>query len=803
MPPDYHPLPVKIDRYLFSEVLRPSLIALAFYSFVFTMNMLFVLIREALQRGSGPAIVLEVLLLAMPKILVLTIPMALLLGILIGMGRLSTDSEIVALRAAGVSYFRMVRPVLALGLLGSAITAATYNVVTPWASGQMEQLKREMLETSDPNREIRSKAFFDAIPGVILYADEVLPQDLTWPLRKVFVYLSRTEAEGPTSFVCGLRGRIEHQADGGRITLVVDRGEIHQTDPLQSESYRRIPFQGAFRQVLLLPDTDPAGRERRKATEEQTLTELLDELRRTSSIPGWRSDPARAFRFRRALTEVHWRFAVPLAALAFSLLAFPLGLINQRGGKASGFAVSMLIVIVYWLALTVGRDLAKDGWIPVWLGAWGADILLFTTAVTLLVLRQRIENLSFLETAQGWIEGLYGRLAAGRRARAMRAFPRPSRGATAGKGTRRSPISIVDRYLARRFLKVFAYVMLSIFILYSVIEMKGLLDPLLEQHLPLTTGLLYLLFFAPGMLKILMPIAAVVAALVTIGNLCRANEDTALKAAGVSVFRISAPLIAVTACLSVTYFLIQDYVAPFTNQRALKIRDTIEGRSTSTTESGTRWTFGKALRMYGYADYDARMRTLQDVTAIDLARDTFTVRRLTWAPRAVWRGGEWVAPEGWERVFKDGLETYTMLSSATIPFLDPPEEFDRQESALWGSGRIAEEMSFLDLRRHVRRMRDRGLDTARLRLSLYEKLAFPAAPMVMVLIGLPFAFRSGRRGALYGLGIALTLVIVYWSSFAVSSALGQEGILPPIVAAFSPNLLFAVAGGYLFLSTRS
>ena len=112
-------------------------------------------------------------------------------------------------------------------------------------------------------------------------------------------------------------------------------------------------------------------------------------------------------------------------------------------------------------------------------------------------------------------------------------------------------------------------------------------------------------------------------------------------------------------------------------------------------------------------------------------------------------------------------------------------------------------MSFLDLRQHILRMRNRGYDTTQLRVALYEKLAFPTSPLVMLLIGLPFAFRAGRRGSLYGLGIALALVIVYWSSFAVASALGQIGILPPVLAAFSPNALFALAGSYFFLSSRS
>src|SRR5262249_22192290 len=143
--------PVRIDRYLFFNVFSPSLLGLGFYTFVLLMNRLFVVARESLQHGTPLDLVLEVLLLALPKILVLSLPMAILLGVLIGMGRLSSDSEIVALRAAGMSYVRMSRPILALGVLGFLTTAGVYNLLVPWSNGRMFELRARLVRTSDPN----------------------------------------------------------------------------------------------------------------------------------------------------------------------------------------------------------------------------------------------------------------------------------------------------------------------------------------------------------------------------------------------------------------------------------------------------------------------------------------------------------------------------------------------------------------------------------------------------------------------------------------------------------------------------
>ncbi len=345
--------------------------------------------------------------------------------------------------------------------------------------------------------------------------------------------------------------------------------------------------------------------------------------------------------------------------------------------------------------------------------------------------------------------------------------------------------------------------LLSTASLYAVVEVRSFADSLIQRSLPLTMALKYLLYFTPGMLKVIMPIASVVAALITLGILCRANEDTAMKAAGVSIFRISLPILLVTAVLCGCYFVIQDYVAPWTNQQAAQLRDEIEGRVSSVAIGGTRWLFGKDHRLYGYGDYEPDRKILQDVSVLELKDDPFRIRKRLWAPRVEWRGDSWVAHAGWTRGFKGDEEPYAGLSDTPLKWAETPDDFARHERSLVQSGRLAEELNFVALRRHIRKMKNSGYDTTRLRVSLYEKLAFPVAPLVMVLIGLPFAFRAGRRGSLYGMGIALLLVILYWSTFAVTSALGHEQILPPLLAAWAPNLLFTLTGGYLLLSTRS
>lgn len=836
----------RLDRYVLGQLAQPAILGLGFYTFVMVMNQLFLAVKQAFQRSADPSLVGQLILLALPKILVLTIPMALLFGLLIGLGRLSADSEIIAMRAAGLSYVRLARPIVALGLIGFLLSAFIYNIVVPWSSSRIEAIRVSLLRSADPNREIQAGVFFDDIPDTVVYAEAVDRNDAEWPLRNVLIETERlaaspargsepdsagagtgdesTDEPPPGSsgaasesgesqstspgipvarqtLIFGSRGRIELARNGSEARLFVDRGEIHQTEAANPDLYRRIQFERPFMAVVpILLSTQP-GAERPRLVQEYTLSELIAEARHFKPRRA-NANPERVYRYRRDTMEIHWRFAVPAACFAFCMLGFPLGLLNQRGGKSSGFAISLLVIVGYWIALTSGRDLALEGKIPLFLGAWGPDLLLLAVGLVLILKRQRADELSFsfpsriaswLRSAQGWLAGGLRRAESTRRPQAPALALPP-----------RSRLSVIDRYVVRRFLGVFGLVLVSAASLYGVVEIRGLVDSLIDKPFPVRLALAYLAYLGPGTLKLLLPIAAVVAALITIGLICRANEDTALKAAGVSIFRIAAPMFVATIGLCVLYFIIQDYVAPTTNQSAGRIRDQIEGRVASSTLGGTRWFLGKDHRLYSYDDYDPESQVLQGVSVLELKENPFRVRRRLWSPKVRWKEGAWTAFGGWVRDFPAGTDAPTApIGTGALKWREEPEDFARQERSLVQSSRLAEEMSFWALRDHIRRMRASGYDTSRLRVSLYEKLAFPCAPLVMVMIGVPFAFRAGRRGSLYGMGIALVLVIAYWACFAFSSALGQEQVLPPLLAAWAPNLLFGFAGGYLFLSTRS
>src|SRR5262245_6812384 len=169
-----------LDRYVLRELGPPVLLGIGLYSFVLLMNEFFLIARLAIQKGLPAGVLAETLALQLPRILLLTIPMGLLLGVLMALGRLSADGEVTAMRAAGISYLRLAVPVLTVGLTGFLVAAILYNFFTPRLHAEEERLKDQYAVRSDLNREIRPGVFYDAIPGFVLFAEEVHPEEPDW-----------------------------------------------------------------------------------------------------------------------------------------------------------------------------------------------------------------------------------------------------------------------------------------------------------------------------------------------------------------------------------------------------------------------------------------------------------------------------------------------------------------------------------------------------------------------------------------------------------------------------------------------
>jgi len=534
---------------------------------------------------------------------------------------------------------------------------------------------------------------------------------------------------------------------------------------------------------------------------------LFEESERASE----EKDPIiRNLRERGVWTEIHSRFALPFACFVFSLLALPLGMTRARSGKGAGFALSLGIIFVYWVVYTYGRQqLAIEGDVPVMAALWAANGLTGGWAVLALFRMGRPEP-----SRSGAFRAIVDRIRslgpASDRGTDETSLDVPATPTAAGRARRPwyRPISLVDLYIGMTFLRVFLLAVGAAYLIFVLVEVRDVLEGVLEGDHPISMLIRYYVYFTPGALRIVVPIACLVGASVACAMLSRTSEVTALKAAGLSVRRISAPILLVTAMIGFGHFLVQDRIAPESNRKAQQIKDDFQGRSPRTygIAPGGRWTFGTKGRLYHYRLYDPEKRRFQGLSTFRVRFDPPAILEHRFATSAAWSEAEkkWIVERGWIRSFpRDGsAPTFARYEEEQVP-LDPPTNFERRERSVLAGNDLAEWLSTAEIRREIDALSGSGYDTTRLRVAFHRQFAELVVPLVMVVLGLPFAFRVGRRGSLYGIGVALILVLVYWASWAIANALGLQDLVPPAAAAWAPNALWAVVGTLMLYGARS
>ncbi len=901
---------LKVDtiwRYVYFEVFSPTLLGLCVYVLVFVMNALFELAELAIKKDLSIRSVVTILFYYLPRVLEMTIPMAILLGVLVGIGRLSTDSEVVALRASGVSYWKILYPVLTLGIVGWVVSSVLILEVEPGANYKRRQVYNRLMYSADMRREIKPRVFFEDVPGMLLYADEV-HQGGDF-LEKVFIYQS--EEGGKELVTVARRAQIEYDRHSGVAQFILESGVTHTTTPNEPESYQLSRFEKQM--IVKEPDesfklrSSLLNRPLPKNYHEQSLADLAHSIIRAGAIE---HADTRNRVIGNILAIMHERFALPVACLVFAILGVPLGIMNRRGGKASGFSLSIGISIVYWILYIAGQNLVSEGRLSPYLGLWVGNAVLGVLGIVLLVLRERSEGLqlSLLVPARlqktltalrrrhdREMEARYDVLDPSVERAGVRRTRKSTRGSRAGHGpdqvtrsgqsrkegapaalravvsgerpegleaapragvdemveeeddsgrwlSRRTllilgggsaalgllvsashipslPFLLVglillalflvfrttlDRYILARFGAIFVGSAATLFTLFGVYELVSLLDDLVEHNLPFFMAFTYLKYRSPWIVTQVLPVSCLVATFLTVGIMSRFNEVIALKASGTSIYRIAAPVVVVTVAISAIAYMNQDYLEPYANQRAAQLKDQIRGRSPRSYEPGERrWVFGAGGRLYNFRNYvpspvpvltSPGSGEFQGFSAYQLEPESFDIDERVYARSATFLDGRWVLKDGWIRAFPGGQESFETFAEKTFDFPEGPSYFVKE----W---KTPAQMNFTELQRFVTDLKRRGYDVQELTVDLYDKTALPIVSLTMVILGIPFCFRMGKRGSLYGIGIAVCLVAIFLVVFSTTNALGGIGLMPPFLAAWAPNVLFAGSGVYFLLRT--
>ena len=799
----------RLDRYLIREILGPLALGLLVYTFMLLIRFLFDSAEMIIRRGLPVSIVGELLLYSLPNIVVLTIPMSLLFAILIAVGRLASDSELVALRSCGISLVSLYRPILLVSAVLAAVNAFLMIDLLPRGNHALQQLRLTII-TETVSRQVEPRVFYPEFEGSLLYVFEMPKGEDRWR----GVVLAQSVPGSQNRITVAEWGRIKLDEAGEQVVLELENAWTHEVDLNKPDRYE-ISFNKRLDQVLQDRFTSS---QREKIARSRGLRELtMGELFAHLDEPGIGAEERNL-----VWVEIHKKLAIPAACLVFGLCALPLGFNNRRGSKSSGFALSLAVILVYYIMLNNGEEAARFGKLAPWLAMWLPNILLSAAGLYLLVRRNRDKPLLWSRLGRWVRSDLWSRMLTlrgqaeerrveRRRQRLLAVAARSGRGATRAGGDRADLVlrlprprlrfpNILDRYVIRSFTFVFLLVLLSGVSIYVLADLSENVDEILKNHVAQSVVLNYYKYLSLQIFYDIAPILVLVTTLITFSLLSRSNEITACKALGISLYRLALPAVAAAAVVAALAGYLQTSVLPASNQRVAQLKDQIKGREGPHTyrRADRQWLFGQGRYVYNYLHFDSRQRSLQRLQVFEFDDDHRLASRL-FAQQAVFgEGQEWVFTDGWVRRF-NGVEVtdYRRFSEPRrVDFPETPDYFDSEI-------RRPDQMRYGELKDYIAELEESGQAVPELKVELYKKTAFPFVSLVMALVALPFAFRLGRRGALYGIGISIVLGMAFMVVFALFSTLGEAGALPPAVAVWSPDVLFGVLAVYLFLGVRT
>jgi LPS export ABC transporter permease LptF/LPS export ABC transporter permease LptG len=767
-----------LDRYIVREVSRHAFLGLIVFTFVFLVPRLVQLMEIYVRHVGSDLQILKFFLCIFPGVFVFTVPIATLIGVLLGLGRMSADSEIIALTSLGIGRRRILLPVGMLAMVGALLTLTITAWVGPAALRTVNSIKAE-LASSQISFQVQPRVFDERFPKKVLYVNDVSASGTQW--RGVFV--ADTGGESGSQVTLADSAIVIAEPRQGKLELHLQGGTTHEFSREDANHYSVTSFGQSDWPIEVsgLGSAHP----RQRSIPEQSMRELVAERNGGS---------------RDASVELHTRLAFPAACLVFALVAVPLGAQPRRGGRAAGSLLSVILIASYYLLLIMGAGLARHGRLSPAAGIWMANALLAVLGFALLPRMEQFRGESRWLHRLGYL-GRRFRLARRRRAQA-RARTATALAVSGERSANELPTPssgsfprLIDLYVLRKFFFHFG-VLLTVFIfLFEAFTFFELLDDIGRRRIPFVIVAEYFQYLTPYLTYNLAPLAGLVAVLVTLGIMSKNNEIVAIKATGISLFRVAVPLILAGLAVAGTLILLDDTYLPYANQRQDELHNQIKGRPPQTYTHPQRWIFGENSKIYNYDVFDPEQNLFGGLSVLELDPASFHLRRRIFATRARWSEAPhvWVLENGWIRDFSNGsVKKFETFAAAAPPELsEPPSYFNREV-------RQAFQMNIGELGSYIDGLHRAGFDVATLMVQWHKKMAYPLMAPVSMLLAIPFAFLVGTRGAIGGVALGVGIGVAYWAIAALLEAMGGVGQLPPFLAGWSPDIVFFFLGMYFF-----
>jgi LPS export ABC transporter permease LptF/LPS export ABC transporter permease LptG len=783
-----------LDRYLVREIAMPLALSLTVLTFILVLPPLLQSGEEFISKGVEWSIVARAMATLLPSSLSLTIPMAVLLGILVGFGRLSADREFVAMQACGVSLARLLRPVLFVAALGTAATAYEIIVALPNANQSYREIVYVLLASRVENN-VKPRTFYEDFPNKVIYVRD-LPPGGGW--RDIF--LADTSRPGETSIYFAREGQIRLDEAKRIVQLELRHGTSHTTHVDKPDDYET----NAFDSILISLDPETVFKKPpAKGAPEMSIAELKTEIAEAAT----RNDPAYGSRFM-----LQQKFSLPMTCPILALIALALGASNRKDGKLASFAIGMGVIFVYYVLLWGARAAAMGGRFPPELAPWLPNIVMGALAVVMYAWRSRSAD----QPIRFSIPAFW------RRAAPDGGGGAPHAGAPATGRTARSNRVVVvvriphvtlpgprllDVYVSREYLRVFVLGLVGLLGIFYISTFIDLVDKLFRGEATSVMLLWFFYFRTPQFIYYIIPMGILVSTLVTIGVMTKNSELLVMRACGISLYRTAVPMLLFAVLASGALFALQERVLVSANREADRLERIIRHWPPATSALSRRWVIGRGNEIYHYDLFDPDSNRFANLWVYRMDEAAWGLKSVTRAsdvmPTRTAGATTWTAHGGWTREIS--LAGKAGATHQVIKYAP----FHEQALAMEGPGYfktdepIAELMTYAQLREYIDRLRASGANVVPQMVALQRKIAFPFVTIVMTVLAVPFAVTTGRRGAMYGVGIGIVLAITYWIAMSVSGALGAGGVMTPAIAAWAPNILFGSVAAYLVLTVRT
>jgi LPS export ABC transporter permease LptG/LPS export ABC transporter permease LptF len=774
-----------LTRYILGEILSHTLIGCALFTFILFMRELPHILEMVVRNSSTFTNVAEIFLFMLPNTFRVTIPMAVLVGILLGLSRLASDSEIIAMRASGlgIGYFVRVASIVAVG--GTLLGLVNSLYLAPRANQAILEMEQS-LETSQASYEIQPRVFYEDFKNFVLYVQDVRTGTGAANWRQVFM----AEVTDPTTPRITTAASASVVNDSPQELLMRLRdGSRHESVAGQPQEYNISTFSNTDLPLSLGGQNDVHLGRLDTAIYALPLNTLWNRVHGPDN--------------KRFLIELHNRFSYPAACLVLMLIGVPLGVASRRGGKSSGFVFTILLVFFYYFLSSTGIALGRQNKLPAFFAVWSANIIFAAAGIFMLwqmATGGRILSAITNMSPRLHIHWPFAMMNGAKRNGTVSRFQPHYQFASSRNAFPR----ILDQYVIRQFLNIFFLVLTSFAMLMLVFTFFELVGDILRNRIPLSTVGAYLINLTPSMLYQISPLAVLIAVLVSFGTLNRNSELIAMKATGISLYRLVIPIVSIATILAISLFLFDEFYLPQANRKQEALRSIIKGRPPQTfLHPEQKWIFGQPHpgepgRIFYYQVFDADRNEFGNLSIFEFDPSTFALSRRVFADRVYWNPSTstWRFQNGWQRDIDGANVTqYHEFKQTTFSEIHEDPGYFKKENLQ------SQEMNFGQLDHYINDLRQSGFDTMRLRVALWHKLAYPLMTVIMAILAIPFALSMGRRGSLTGIAVAIAVALAYMVVDGLFGAMGTVNYLPAPLAAWFSDILFGLIGGYMLLRT--